>query len=172
MGRWVNGGDQVLEAREGHLTRANRPKRRQSMRLNEYDYSQVGAYYVTMSVRGQFSLMGALKNGQVNLSPIGSIVNTCWRHITNRYALVELDAFVVMPNHLHGILFIHNVRRGEAFGLSSAQVASVKPMHSNHPNSASMMDASPYEYREERNQGPLELSSRISNRFRQEKSIS
>ncbi len=85
------------------------------MRLNEYDYSQEGAYFVTMSVRGQFSLMGALKNGQVNLSPIGNIVDTCWRHITNRYVLVKLDAFVVMPNHLHGILFIHNVRRGEAF---------------------------------------------------------
>lgn len=89
--------------------------RRRSTRLKGYDYSQAGAYFVTMCVRGQQPRMGSVKSGQVNLSPIGRVVEESWRNITNRNTQVELDTFIVMPNHLHGILLIHNLGRGEAF---------------------------------------------------------
>lgn len=90
-------------------------QQRGSARLRGYDYSRSGGYFVTIPVQGQRWRMGTLKNVQVNLSLIGIIVDACWQHIFNRYAKVEVDTFIVMPNHLHGVLFIHNLGRGEAF---------------------------------------------------------
>jgi REP element-mobilizing transposase RayT len=93
------------------------------MRLDGYDYSQAGAYFVTLNVKGHQSRMGYVRDGDMRLSPLGKIVDSCWTMITNRYVEIELDAFVVMPNHLHGIINLYDVRRGEAFeaGLSSVE---------------------------------------------------
>ena len=89
-------------------------RRSNSQRLANFDYSQAGGYFVTICVRGQRSLLGTLENDQVNLSPVGKVVDTCWRSIKGRYGQVEVDTFTVMPNHFHGILIIHGGRRGEA----------------------------------------------------------
>jgi putative transposase len=52
-------------------------------------------------------------NGEVQLNKFGSIVNDCWNDIPNHFTNVEIDAFVVMPNHIHGIVSIVDTRRGE-----------------------------------------------------------
>jgi putative transposase len=88
--------------------------RRRSPRLRGYDYSQPGAYFVTICVRGQKHLLGVVEGGDVLLSPVGQIIDQCWRNITNRNSKIEIDVFIVMPNHLHGIIKIHDVGRGEA----------------------------------------------------------
>jgi REP element-mobilizing transposase RayT len=80
--------------------------RRRSTRLKDYDYAQEGAYFVTICAQGRAHIFGEVVNGEMLVSPIGEVVQTCWDAIPVHFPHVELDAFVVMPNHLHGILVI------------------------------------------------------------------
>jgi REP element-mobilizing transposase RayT len=82
-----------------------RPSRR-SIRLKGYDYAQPGAYYVTICTAGRLCIFGEVAADAVQLSPIGSIVEATWKELPQHYPFVELDSFVVMPNHVHGVLFL------------------------------------------------------------------
>lgn len=77
---------------------------RRSVRLSGYGYSQSGAYFLTLCVREMRPLFGRVAEGKMDLSPTGLIVQDCWLEIPRHFRRVELDEFVVMPNHLHGIL--------------------------------------------------------------------
>lgn len=79
---------------------------RRSIRLKEYDYTQPGAYYVTLCTKARQCLFGNVVKGEMRLNSLGQIAFTCWQAIPDHFPHVELDAFVVMPNHLHGILTI------------------------------------------------------------------
>lgn len=79
---------------------------RRSLRLKEYDYTQPGAYYITLCTKARQCLFGDVVKGEMRLNSLGHIAFTCWQAIPNHFPHVELDAFVVMPNHLHGILVI------------------------------------------------------------------
>ncbi len=79
---------------------------RRSVRLKNYDYSQVGAYFVTITVHQRISLFGEITNGKISLNAYGKIVQSCWEQIPNHFKLVESIAYVVMPNHIHGIIII------------------------------------------------------------------
>ena len=85
---------------------------RRSIRLKGHDYSQPGAYFVTICTRDQECLFGHVVNGEMRLNDAGEIAQRCWEEIPRHFPLVELDAFVVMPNHVHGIIVIQG--RGEA----------------------------------------------------------
>jgi putative transposase len=85
---------------------------RRSIRLKGHDYSQPGAYFVTICTRDQACLFGHVVNGEMRLNDAGEIAQRCWEEIPRHFPLVELDAFVVMPNHVHGIIVIQG--RGEA----------------------------------------------------------
>jgi putative transposase len=76
---------------------------RRSIRLKEYDYSQPGAYFVTVCTHNRECLFGKMINGIMMLTDPGKIVTACWNDMPSHYPQVELDAFVVMPNHIHGI---------------------------------------------------------------------
>jgi REP element-mobilizing transposase RayT len=80
---------------------------RRSIRLQGYDYSQAGAYFLTICVQGRESLFGAasLPNGIV-LNDAGRMVERWWQELPRKFPGVIADAFVVMPNHAHGILII------------------------------------------------------------------
>ena len=80
--------------------------RRKNPRLENYDYSTPGAYFVTVCAEGRIRLFGGVENGIVRLSPFGALVETCWREIPKHFPKIVLDQFVIMPNHLHGIIFI------------------------------------------------------------------
>jgi putative transposase len=84
---------------------------RRSIRLKEYDYAQAGGYYITIVTWQRECLFGEIVNGEMMLNNRGEIANACWREIANHFQNVELGAFVVMPNHVHGIIFIVD-RRG------------------------------------------------------------
>jgi putative transposase len=79
---------------------------RRSIRLNEYDYSQPGMYFITVCTLGRKNLLGEVVSKEVELSEIGKIVEKCWLDIPEHFPNVQLDRHVVMPNHLHGIVFL------------------------------------------------------------------
>jgi len=84
-------------------SKSNFPQRR-VMRLRDYDYSQPGAYFVTICVQHLKCLFGAITDGEMRLNKTGKIVVECWNHIRQHFSSVELCEYVVMPNHMHGII--------------------------------------------------------------------
>jgi REP element-mobilizing transposase RayT len=81
---------------------------RRSIRLRDYDYSQPGGYFVTVTTYQRTSLFGDIKEQMMLLNRSGTIVQSCWENIAEHYASIDLDAFVIMPNHIHGIIIIKN----------------------------------------------------------------
>ena len=79
---------------------------RRSIRLQDYDYSSKGAYFVTMCARHRECLFGEIQNERMILNEYGKIVEQCWLDLPNHYHNIVLDAYIVMPNHFHGIIFI------------------------------------------------------------------
>ena len=79
---------------------------RRSIRLRHYDYREPGGYFVTLCTQGWKCLFGKVEEEEMRLNENGDIVQACWEAIPQRYPHVMLDAFVVMPNHMHGILVI------------------------------------------------------------------
>ena len=96
---------------------------RQSIRIKDYDYTQAGAYFVTMVTDHRNGLFGSIQNGAVMLSDFGQIADDCWRAIPEHFPAVELGAYVIMPNHVHGVIVIRDdesatvraVRRGSIY---------------------------------------------------------
>ena len=83
--------------------------RRKSIRLEGYDYSQPGMYFVTVCVQGKKHLLGEIEMAKMHLSELGRKVWETWEELPKRYRNIELDEGVVMPNHFHGIIVIKNV---------------------------------------------------------------
>ena len=79
---------------------------RRSTRLGGYDYAQPGAYFVTVCTREHACLFGHVVNGEMHLNEAGEIARRCWEDIPTHFPVVELDALVIMPNHMHGIVVI------------------------------------------------------------------
>ena len=99
---------------EINMTNDHHPKfdpqkhHRKSIRLQGYDYSQAGAYYVTIVTYQRDCLFGEIMNEEMFLNDFGKIADECWRAIPDHFPNVELGAHVIMPNHAHGIIVIHN----------------------------------------------------------------
>jgi len=79
---------------------------RRSIRLKSYDYTHMGAYFVTMVTQGRVCLFGGVRDGQMQWSEYGGTVHHQWHELPKHYAHLALDAFVVMPNHVHGIIVL------------------------------------------------------------------
>jgi putative transposase len=79
---------------------------RRSIRLQGYNYSRAGAYFITVCTRNRRCLFGDIADGKMQLNDAGRMVLQCWQNIPGHFPHVALDAFVVMPNHLHGIMVI------------------------------------------------------------------
>ncbi len=92
---------------EGHWTtkRHSRHNRR-SIRLKGYDYTQPGMYFITVCTYDFSEMFGIVRDGVVVLNEWGKIVERCWFEIPKHFRHVQLDEFVIMPNHIHGILMI------------------------------------------------------------------
>jgi len=85
---------------------------RRSIRLKGYDYTQAGAYFVTIVTQNRICLFGDIVEGEVRLSALGQIVAESWQWLAMRYEYVDLDECIIMPNHLHGIIVITDDGRG------------------------------------------------------------
>ena len=77
---------------------------RRSIRLRGADYSEPGAYFITICAAQRRNIFGNIDGGRVVLSPFGEIVRACWIEIPEHFARASAEQFVVMPNHLHGII--------------------------------------------------------------------
>lgn len=93
-----------------------KPERR-SIRLPGYDYAQAGAYFITICTQHRACLFGGVVDGKMRLNPFGRIVEWTWRDLPNHVANIQLDALVVMPNHVHGIIVITPDNVGVGLGL-------------------------------------------------------
>ena len=82
---------------------------RRSIRLKEYDYSRPGAYFITVCTKNRECLFGNIINDAMVLSACGKIIEKVWYHLTKHYQNIKLDKFVVMPNHMHGIVILMEV---------------------------------------------------------------
>ena len=80
---------------------------RKSIRLKEFDYTQAGWYYFTIVVQDRECLLGEIENGKIILNNCGEIIEAAWLKIPELRPYVELDDFIIMPNHFHGILIIN-----------------------------------------------------------------
>jgi putative transposase len=80
----------------------------ESTRLKGYDYSRDGAYFVTICTKNKIQLFGEISSPKIKLSDIGQIVTDCWHNLQNHYPNIILDEFIVMPDHIHGIIIIRN----------------------------------------------------------------
>jgi REP element-mobilizing transposase RayT len=76
------------------------------MRLNGYDYTREGLYFITICVHNRECLFGFIKNGVMEINTLGAIANKFWMEIPNHYLQVKLHEHIIMPNHLHGIIEI------------------------------------------------------------------
>jgi REP element-mobilizing transposase RayT len=92
---------------------------RKSLRLPNYDYSQAGAYFVTICTADKISLFGDIVEGEMQLNELGKIVREELLQTGKMRPNVDLDSFVIMPNHLHMILFFHETEDGNKSNLGS-----------------------------------------------------
>ncbi len=81
---------------------------RSSIRLREYDYRQTAAYFMMVCVQGRECVLGVVMDENVLLTETGRIVKQWWYVVPKRFENVQLDEFIIMPNHIHGILVFEN----------------------------------------------------------------
>jgi REP element-mobilizing transposase RayT len=96
------------------MTKPANPRPRASIRLPGYDYSTPGHYFVTICAANRNTIFATPIKDQFQLTPIGVIADECWTAITEHFEGVELDAYVIMPDHVHGIVGILDTNQREA----------------------------------------------------------
>ncbi len=84
---------------------------RRSIRLQGYDYASAGSYFITICAHQRECLFGEIVEGQMLLNEFGQIVADAYLWLANQYPYVHLDSWVVMPNHLHGIIVMTDYSR-------------------------------------------------------------
>lgn len=86
-------------------------RERKPNRIRNFDYSQSGYYFVTICVKNREEWFGKIINGKMVLNKFGKIANNVWLNIPIHYQNVILDEFVIMPNHIHGIIIIKQLHQ-------------------------------------------------------------
>lgn len=82
-------------------------KRRKLYRLKNHDYSSPGIYFVTLCTKTKGNIFGNIDNGKMILNEYGKIANRYWLEIPKHYENVDIDAYMVMPDHIHGLIVIY-----------------------------------------------------------------
>lgn len=126
---------------------------RRSIRLKGYDYSQSGAYFVTICTQGRACLLGSIENGAMVLNEYGCVVRDEWLKTAEIRAEIQAGEFVVMPNHFHGIVII-----------TEPTIGAIRELPLRTPNhSVGAIHESPLPLRQQRRQMAL---SKIVGRFK------
>lgn len=84
---------------------------RRSIRLKNYDYSTPGTYFITVCSNTRKCIFGDVRDDSIKLNPVGVMVQECWLEIPRHFPFIHLDEFIVMPNHIHGIIVIRELSR-------------------------------------------------------------
>lgn len=86
------------------------------LRLRNHDYREPGAYFLTLCLQKGQCLLGSISGATISLTPAGTMAMSCWERIPERFATVDLAGFVIMPNHMHGIVILDTDNNGEIPG--------------------------------------------------------
>jgi REP element-mobilizing transposase RayT len=139
-----------------NMTRDPHPKfspnkhHRKSIRLQGYDYTQAGAYFVTIATYQRECLFGDVVNDEMRLDDFGKIVQWEWLDLPKRFRYIELGAYIVMPNHVHGILIFREPVGATRQGLTVVSASKIpvqtespdgiegSPLHPHGPKPASL----------------------------------
>ncbi len=105
------------------MTLYNNKYRIESNRLNGYDYTREGAYFITICVRYHQHRFGTIKDGKLLPTPEGEIAQQCWIELFEHFDTAKMDEFVIMPNHMHGIIFIDDPEQKAAHHKQIQQAA-------------------------------------------------
>ncbi|MCC7119008.1 MAG: hypothetical protein IT310_10825, partial [Anaerolineales bacterium] len=110
----------IIVCARGRVPQRNQPMtydpkihHRRSIRLKGYDYSQNGAYFITICVQDRKHLFGKIVNGEMRLNQFGVIARDEWVKTSEMRKNIEMDEFVIMPNHMHGIIVIDDGDGGD-----------------------------------------------------------
>ena len=87
---------------------------RRSIRLKDYDYAQAGAYFVTICVWNRECLFGDILDGNMLINGLGDLVLFTWKDLVNHVGNIELNTFVLMPNHCHGLIVIDQAKAADS----------------------------------------------------------
>lgn len=104
----------------------HRHHHRRSIRLKGYDYSQAGLYFVTICCQDRECLFGAVENDEMILNDAGKIAKQCWLDVPEHFPNVVLHEYVIMPNHVHGIIEIVET----VVGANIVGAKNFSPLHS------------------------------------------
>src|SRR5688572_26906801 len=96
---------------------------RRSLRAAWWDYSCTAIYFVTTCTKNREYYFGNIQNGKMILCPIGIIADFLWKEIVNHASNIELLEYVVMPNHVHGIVSINDSGNQNSFSLGGTMHA-------------------------------------------------
>ncbi|MCX6601463.1 MAG: transposase [bacterium] len=103
------------------------PSKRHTVRLPHYDYRRAGGYFVTICSHQRACIFGDIHEGNVSLSPIGRIVESAWQNLPEHHLQVMLDEFIIMPNHVHGILLFSDSEEDTAGCVPTRKFGSIAP---------------------------------------------
>lgn len=111
---------------------------RRSVRLKGYDYAMAGAYFVTVVARDDVCLFGDVADEAVHLNDVGRITRAVWVYLPVHFPRLALDAFVIMPNHIHGIITISDDDCG---GVGAGFPRPFTPRHESSQHASSHTDS-------------------------------
>jgi putative transposase len=98
----------------------------ESTRLKEWDYNNPWWYYVTINTKNHILYFGEVVIGKIDLNALGNLAENMWKQIPFHYKNVELDYFVIMPNHIHGIIIL-NESKDVACNVSTSEMGKLSP---------------------------------------------
>lgn len=102
----------------------------ETTRLKSWDYGSNGYYFVTICVKNRECALGCIENGAMTLSDMGMVTHQCWQEIPAHFPFVCLDEFIVMPNHVHGILIID-----KPFNMNPVETQDIASLQRHNPES-------------------------------------
>jgi putative transposase len=113
------------------MDKFNNKYRISSVRLSNYDYGQNGAYFITICTKNRIHFFGEIVDKEMLLNEIGNLAHQYWQEIPNHFPYIELGNFVIMPNHIHGILIINKNTDNWDNGTLQGDIASVETLQCN-----------------------------------------
>lgn len=116
----------------------------ESNRLRGYDYSSIGAYFITICTIDRGHFFGEIFDAEMVLNPLGKYTHQCWTDIPQHFPFVTIDEFVVMPNHIHGIIIItEETNNEETNNHSSRTMANPDAITEETNNHSSLQSSDP-----------------------------
>lgn len=109
-------------------------KSRKSPRLASWDYGTEASYFITICCKNREHFFGEIIKNKMQLTPAGAIASVFWHEIKNHAKNIELGEFVVMPNHIHGILILNDVGTTHALSLQPNSALSLQPSSNRFQN--------------------------------------